>query len=337
MTFLRKLPLPPMCSCNVKCDNGMEDNNGNRVELVEGAAPGALPCLDPGLATEVSMAADELSRGPVGELGAIDLAAKAAIEGFRILKWDVEPGFEGKWPDRGHGVLRKMEESEYRGQFLDGKPHGQGAYSFAHGETYQGQFQVGKMQGEGRYTHADGSYYHGQWFDNHKHGTGRQYWPDGSCYDGEFRTTKHGVGKFFNSKRELIYSGQFCRDKMHGHGVYKFADGRTYHGHWRSGRRNGEGTMEFPDGSMYQGQWENGKKHGHGIIVDPSGAHIVGRWSHGQEVHVYSLPESTRGNDDAIPEEGSVRVRLARRAGLPLQRVAEIDEEATGDHTSARL
>jgi len=44
---------------------------------------------------------------------------------------------------------------------------------------------------------------------------------------------------------------------MHGHAVYKCADGKVYEGEYRDGKKNGQGTHKCPDGAIYQGEWKD--------------------------------------------------------------------------------
>ena len=67
-----------------------------------------------------------------------------------------------------------------------------------------------------------------------------------------------------NLRRELIcrngdtYSGEYFADKMHGFGVYRFANGHLYEGAWHEGRRHGLGMYTFRTGETQSGYWENG-------------------------------------------------------------------------------
>ena len=47
----------------------------------------------------------------------------------------------------------------------DGKPNGQGSYTYADGSTYAGEWKDGKRNGQGTYTGADGTTYTGEWKD----------------------------------------------------------------------------------------------------------------------------------------------------------------------------
>jgi hypothetical protein len=53
--------------------------------------------------------------------------------------------------------------SKYTGQLQDGKPGGQGVFSFADGWKYSGEFQNGFLSGEGTMIFADGTTYNQRW------------------------------------------------------------------------------------------------------------------------------------------------------------------------------
>jgi len=50
----------------------------------------------------------------------------------------------------------------YLGEFMYGKPHGQGVMTWKDGSIYKGQFFKGLRQGEGEQTFSDGSSYLGE-------------------------------------------------------------------------------------------------------------------------------------------------------------------------------
>lgn len=49
-------------------------------------------------------------------------------------------------------------------------------------------------------------------------------------------------------------------DKKHGHGKYRWADGRVYDGPWNNGKQHGQGTYILPDATKKIGLWEDGKR-----------------------------------------------------------------------------
>ncbi|XP_022871348.1 radial spoke head 1 homolog, partial [Olea europaea var. sylvestris] len=54
------------------------------------------------------------------------------------------------------------------------------------------------------------------------------------------------------------YAGEYFADKMHGFGVYFFANGHRYEGAWHEGRRQGLGMYTFRNGETQSGHWQNG-------------------------------------------------------------------------------
>mmetsp|Transcript_35183 Transcript_35183/g.45362 ORF Transcript_35183/g.45362 Transcript_35183/m.45362 type:complete len:537 (-) Transcript_35183:43-1653(-) len=63
------------------------------------------------------------------------------------------------------------------------------------------------------------------------------------------------------------YNGAWSKGKMHGRGVYRFADDTEYIGGWLNGKRSGHGETTYKDGSKYVGQWLDGYYHGEGVFT----------------------------------------------------------------------
>ncbi len=53
----------------------------------------------------------------------------------------------------------------YVGEHIDGKPHGQGTYTFANGGKYTGEFKDDTRNGQGTFTFANGDKYTGEFKD----------------------------------------------------------------------------------------------------------------------------------------------------------------------------
>ena len=72
------------------------------------------------------------------------------------------------WPD----------DRKYKGEWQDGKPHGQGTMSMAgacndnDGRKYEGEWRDGKEHGKGTMSMADGRKYEGEWHDGKPDGWG---------------------------------------------------------------------------------------------------------------------------------------------------------------------
>ena len=68
----------------------------------------------------------------------------------------------------GLGTLRYESGDEYRGDFVDGKQHGQGMHVRATGEIYEGGFQLGQRHGQGTLTLPGVTPRSSTWVDGHE-------------------------------------------------------------------------------------------------------------------------------------------------------------------------
>ena len=60
-------------------------------------------------------------------------------------------------------LILLLMENKYEGEYKDGKPHGQGTYTWADGGKYVGEYKDGKKHGQGTFTYADGRIKKGLW------------------------------------------------------------------------------------------------------------------------------------------------------------------------------
>ena len=100
---------------------------------------------------------------------------------------------------------------EYDGEWLNGRYHGKGKFSFSNGETYEGDWVNSKRQGRGKSKFASGSTYEGEFYQDLKNGKGKYSWPDGETYEGDY-----------------------VNDKRQGRGKYTLADGRVFEGRFEN-------------------------------------------------------------------------------------------------------
>jgi len=110
---------------------------------------------------------------------------------------------------------------KYVGQEKDGKPHGEGTYTYPDGSKYVGQFKDGKRDGQGIYTWQRGNVFNkyvGQWKDDKRDGQGTLTWPsDGAKYVGQFKNDKaHGKGTTYDSNGKIIDKGTWHEGKYVG-------------------------------------------------------------------------------------------------------------------------
>ncbi|CAD7956022.1 unnamed protein product [Amoebophrya sp. A120] len=214
-----------------------------------------------------------------------------------------KPVYEGEWLDgkpHGQGVLLEKDGiTRYAGQFFEGKKHGEGKQVWAYGNEYTGQWRFGKTNGQGKETYPDGSRYNGEYEDDRRHGDGDYRWAEGQFYSGQWRFGKtHGEGRKQYQDRGS-YDGQWKEDLRHGRGIYVWPDGRRYEGQWKHGKKHNIGTESLPNGAKYEGSWKEDKRHGKGIHHFVGGEVYDGDWlegkKHGRAKEVYGDREWYEG------------------------------------------
>jgi len=111
------------------------------------------------------------------------------------------------------GALSK-NGTTYVGNFLKGKMHGKGTFTYSDGATYFGDFRNGKESGEGTFIcWAHGAKYEGAFKNGLKHGKGSYNYPDGATYVGDWEYGKrHGTGVYTFANGEKMI-GEFREDK----------------------------------------------------------------------------------------------------------------------------
>ena len=92
-------------------------------------------------------------------------------------------------------VLYLAEGRVYRGEVLDGRPHGDGRMIWPSGALYVGAWSHGARDGAETYREPEGVTYVGEYRDGERSGHGRFTWPDGRSYDGRWHASmRHGDG-----------------------------------------------------------------------------------------------------------------------------------------------
>ena len=163
--------------------------------------------------------------------------------------------------------------STYEGTCYDGKPHGQGKFTFKSGAFYEGQYVMGKKHGQGIYKYSSGAIYGGEWKDDKRHGQGVYRLPSGDEYRGGWENNvKNGHGRYsYVSVGGGVYTGDWKHDKKHGMGTYVYTNGDTYSGYWLLGKKSGTGKYVYSSGEEYDGDWNANLMHGYGKFSDANG------------------------------------------------------------------
>ncbi len=173
-------------------------------------------------------------------------------------------------------------KSIYEGWCRFKKPHGKGTRTWKeNGNIYNGEFLQGRMHGEGTFTYDNGDEYKGDFIKDLRHGNGSFNRKNNYKYKGEFFEDKmHGKGTFTYADRR-VYVGDFVSDKFHGIGTMSYSDGK-YVGEWRDDIRHGQGTYIWPSGDKYVGDFVNGDFNGAGTKTCVNGDILTGTWVNGQ-------------------------------------------------------
>lgn len=127
-------------------------------------------------------------------------------------------------------------ERKYRGELVNGVPHGTGSELWPDGSIYEGSYNEG-----------------------HRHGKGKFDWPDGNSFEGVFENDEikgYGVFKWNNGDK---YEGQWKKSKMHGEGTFTWKNGNSYIGRYSAGVKHGYGIFLWNNGKISKGQWRNGQ------------------------------------------------------------------------------
>jgi hypothetical protein len=125
---------------------------------------------------------------------------------------------------QGHFTYDYFSSEYYKGEVVNGYPHGHGTKIYHSGATYSGSFRLGQRYGHGLYTFQNGDTYDGDWVDNQQHGTGTYVEAaSGNTYVGGWQNDKkfgEGVTHWKNAQE----SERLCRICWDGEAEAAFYD-----------------------------------------------------------------------------------------------------------------
>ena len=104
-------------------------------------------------------------------------------------------------------------ETQYEGDWVQGRREGRDSRYYNSGETYTGDFVANLRHGNGRYEYSSGDTYAGQWCDDKRHGAGTIYFASGDIYIGNFFSDRReGMGTLFMMARQKKYVAEYAAD-----------------------------------------------------------------------------------------------------------------------------
>ena len=197
------------------------------------------------------------------------------------------------------------DEGEYKGEYQNGKRHGEGVVIYQNGDKHFGSWKDGKRHGEGNINYNDGTQFKGFWKDDKRSGDGVYIistppWKAKDIYNFTFKNDEI-IGKCrVNYKEGHFYHGEWKDGKRHGHGkeyiswreqrpnkIETELQSFCYIGEWKDGKRHGYGTQtNIREGQSwfnhtYTGEWKDGKEHGKGSSTGIGGDR-EGFWENGK-------------------------------------------------------
>ncbi|XP_056643709.1 MORN repeat-containing protein 3-like [Diorhabda carinulata] len=101
----------------------------------------------------------------------------------------------------------------YRGDWKNGKMHGEGLRVYPGIGFYIGNFKKSKRSGYGQMWYDCGAFYDGDWVDDLREGLGLYVREDGNRYEGSwYKDLKHGTGRFYFLNTGQIQIGVWEKD-----------------------------------------------------------------------------------------------------------------------------
>lgn len=235
--------------------------------------------------------------------------------------------------------------ASYSGNWVDGRPEGNGKLTYSDGSTLEGIFlpefvlnatlkiKNGRTYLNGRvYDYREILCYDADskslvWYDlpadaegvastctvgNCLNGEGKSETHDGQIYTGTFQNGfPHGKGSLQTTDGN-VYTGDFYFDFQHGIGTIKYYEGSTYSGGWFYGNRSGIGTLTLSGGYVYEGMFAQNLPNGSGTAKYTDGSVYTGSFlnskphGHGTLTH----PDGVISTGDF--ENGKMHGRIMR-------------------------
>ena len=202
--------------------------------------------------------------------------------------------------ENGFGT-KKTKTFTYKGNFKEGRMHGNGTYEWKDGGSYIGDFRDGFFEGIGLRTYESGTIYKGHFKYDKPHGAGTMTYTNGSIYKGLWQFGyKHGEG-IYKDNKGYSHEGTYKFGKSDGVGEQKWEKGDIYEGSFKKGYRDGFGSYTWPSGETFEGSWKLGKKHGVGISRNKSLRILKkGIWFEGE--HTSTKAGCLEENQECLPD-----------------------------------
>lgn len=170
-------------------------------------------------------------------------------------------------------ISQQMNESSCIDDKEENIMNGYHIVEFPDGARYEGNFLNGKQHGFGKYTYpASVKIYEGQFEYDIQHGPGKVSWKSGAEFNGFFvNGLKKGHGKQLYATGEVSH-GEYNNDVRNGLNTTVWVNGDEYYGMYVNDKRSGKGKfIDGDSGDIYEGDFKDNKKNGYGRLVNKYG------------------------------------------------------------------
>jgi hypothetical protein len=178
-----------------------------------------------------------------------------------------------------YNYLKLTTENEYfTGEYLGGKPNGNGEYYSYRGITQIGNFNEGKFEGFGVERSIDGTIKEGEFKDGELNGNGTIKHPFGVVQKGNFKLgSQYGRGVIIKRNGDII-EGFFVGNRLVGLGKRKNVDGCMYEGDFSDDEFSGNGKFIWSEKVYFEGDFSENKRNGKGTLYFNNWS-LSGTWS----------------------------------------------------------
>ena len=99
-------------------------------------------------------------------------------------------------------------------------------------------------------------------------GKGVYMWNNGTKYIGNWKDgNMNGEGILIDSNNNLVFQGNYYRNKRYGKGLFVIKDNEYYEGEFFDDKMEGKGTYHYENGDIWEGYFKNNMKNGVGIFT----------------------------------------------------------------------
>ncbi len=229
----------------------------------------------------------------------------------------------------GEGALTwylhgKKTKTVFIGFMVNGRPEGQGKYTFRKNSSFEGEFKNGEpykgtltlkdykytykysgyfidsqLQGIGEILVEGSSIYTGEIKNGSRHGKGIEYYNDSSYFEGYFLNDYYDKGIYYHSQDEFSIESENWNDFKAENGTLLYKDDTKYIGDLKFMLPEGEGIMYYTNGHLLECRWRFGMPHGRGEYKSNDGIIYQTIWKkgvpHGKGLIIYPDGKKTRG------------------------------------------